>query len=395
MQRLIAWYRLKTADTEGYIPALNGFRVLMVGMVASFHIWQQSWLTPTFTLFGQTVSMDYLLRSGYLWVDGMLLLSGFLLYLPFALAKEKETVSPPVLPFYQKRCARILPSYFLCVLVMLLFVALPQQRYATSGDMAKDVLAHLTFTFPFWRETLHATPLNGALWTVAVEMQFYLLFPLLGRAFRRQPILTYSLMTLCAFLFRRYAASLPDSSMLLNQLPAFLDVYANGFVAASCYTSIKRKTKEDVWTRIMMTACLVLSALLLRHLLMDQAAEYGVHMIRLGQLNRRFGLSVILSVMFVSAPLSLGGVRLLLGNRMTRVLSGVSYQFYIWHQVFAVQLKNWGIPHSLSPLPQQAGDYAWQTRYTALCYLGALAISFIVTYLFERPLSRRLNKQHK
>ena len=272
MQRLIAWYYSKTAPREGYIPALDGLRALMVFMVASFHIWQQSWLTPAFDLFGERLSADYLLRSGYMWVDGMLLLSGFLLYMPYALAREKGAPSPAVWPFYKKRVLRIVPSFYLCIAVMLAFVALPQHYYASSGDMAKDVLAHLTFTFPFSRATLHATPLNGALWTVAVEMQFYLFFPFLGRAFRRQPVLTYGLMVLCAFLFRHYAAGLQDSSLLLNQMPAFLDVYANGFVAATCYVSLQKKTKEDVWTRIMMTACFVLAALLLRYLLMAQAA---------------------------------------------------------------------------------------------------------------------------
>ncbi len=393
MQRLIAWYYRKTAAEEGYIPALDGLRALMVFMVASFHIWQQSWLTPAFDVAGHWVSTDYLLRSGYLWVDGMLLLSGFLLYMPYALAKEKGTASPAVRPFYQKRLLRIVPSYYLCILVMLVFVALPQGFYRTGGDMARDVLAHLIFTFPFSRATLHATPLNGALWTVAVEMQFYLIFPFLGRAFRRQPILTYALMTGCALLFRGYAATLEDSALLLNQMPAFLDVYANGFVAASCYVALQKKTREDVWTRIMMTACFAVAVLLLRHLLMEQAAENGVYMIRLGQMKRRFLLSLILSVMFVSAPLSLGGLRLLLGNRVTHVLSAVSYQFYIWHQVFAVQLKNWDIPHSSSPVPHQEGDYVWQMGYVALCYLGALLISFAVTYLFERPIVRRLSKQ--
>lgn len=393
MQRLIAWYRKRTEAENGHIPALDGLRALMVFMVASFHIWQQSWLTPSFAVMGQTVSFDYLLRSGYLWVDGMLLLSGFLLYLPYAQAREKGAPLPAILPFYKKRLVRIVPSYYLNVLVMLVFVALPYQMYVTGREAARDVLAHLTFTFPFLPATLHQTPLNGALWTVAVEMQFYLIFPFLARFFRRQPLTAYSLMTLTALLTRAYAAGLSDSSMWINQMPAFLDVYANGFVAAGCYVSLKKRAREDVWTRIMMTACLFLAVLLLRHVLMEQAAESGTEMIRIGQLKRRYLLSVVLSVVFVSASLGLGGVRLLLGNRVTQVLSAVSYQFYIWHQVFAVQLRRWGIPHSLSALPNMDGDYGWQVRYVLMCYLGALLISFAVTYLFERPLSRRLGKQ--
>lgn len=392
MQRLIAWYRSNTQTQQGsYIAALDGLRFLMVFIVASFHIWQQSWLTPSITLFGQKHSLDFLLRSGYLWVDGMLLLSSFLLYLPYAEAKEKGAPSPAIGPFYKKRLVRIVPSYYLCILVMLLFVALPYGMYSTSGDMAKDVLAHLTFTHTLFPFSYHGTPLNGALWTLGVEMHFYLVFPFLARGFRRQPLLTYSGMAAVAFLFRAYAAQLPDNSMWFNQMPAFLDVYANGFVAASCYVSLRRRMKEDAWTRILMTVCAVAALYILIQFSFNQAAESGAAAIRLGQLNRRFGLSVFLSLLMLGLSLGLGGVRLLFGNRVARFLSQISFQYYIWHQVLAVQLRRWGFPPSQSLSPHQAGEKPWQVAYVLSCYLGALIISVLVTYLFERPILRRLS----
>ncbi len=48
------------------IPELNGLRVLLVFIVSWYHIWQQSWLTP----YIGTYSLDYLVRSGYVPVDG-------------------------------------------------------------------------------------------------------------------------------------------------------------------------------------------------------------------------------------------------------------------------------------------------------------------------------------
>ena len=53
------------------------FRVLAIGMVAAFHFWQQTWIGGG--------KLDYLLRTGCAWVDGMILLSAFCLYLPHAL----------------------------------------------------------------------------------------------------------------------------------------------------------------------------------------------------------------------------------------------------------------------------------------------------------------------
>ena len=60
----------------------------------------------------------------------------------------------------------------------------------------------------------------------------------------------------------------------------------------------------------------------------------------------------------------------------------------MWHQVFAVQLKEWHIPASDFDTPWMAGDTRWQMLYTALCFGGALAISVLVTYAFERPVMR-------
>lgn len=388
MQRLISWYRGNTQTQDGRIPALDGLRALMVLIIVSFHIWQQSWLTPVIPWFGQSISLDFLLRSGYLWVDGLLLLSGFLLYLPYAQRGSRPLPAPG--QFYRRRFFRIVPTYLLNLLVVFLVVALPGRRFDTPWAASRDILAHATFThnlFPF--SYLH-TPLNGALWTLAVEVQFYLLFPLLARAFRRMPVVTYLGMAGVAFAYRAWAGTLPDSSLYFNQLPAFLDVYANGFVAAGVYVSMRR-LKEDGWSRVLMTVCAGLAVYGLLGLCRAQAMEKAGELIRRGQMNRRFLLSALLSVLMLGTSLGLGGVRLLLGNRVTRVLSEISFQMYMWHQVLAVQLRTWGIPASDNPFPNQLGDRVWQRTYVLLCYLGALIISLLVTYLIEQPIARRFS----
>ena len=162
------------------IGVLYGFRALMVLAVVNYHIWQQSWLSQRVSLLGLSTDFDFFTRSSYLFVDGMILLSGFLLYLPDARQTLEGTPVPKTGRFYLNRLLRIVPSDLAAVLLALVCFALPQGAYVTSGAMAKDVAAHLTFTFLFWPETYLYTPLNAALWTIAVEMQFYLLFPWRG-----------------------------------------------------------------------------------------------------------------------------------------------------------------------------------------------------------------------
>ncbi len=390
MQQLIARYKDRTALHDGgEIPALNGARALMVFFVAAFHIWQQSWLTPSFVLFGQYISLDPLLRSGYMWVDGMLLLSGFLCYLPHAWAREAGRPAPAVLPFYKKRVLRIYPTYILNLIVLLLLVVLPQRLYRSAGDMAVDLLAHASFTHTWFKLSYYGSPINGALWTLAVEVQFYLIFPLLARAMRRMPLLTAGGMMAFSLAFRAWAANQQGLDMLFNQLPAFLDVYAIGFVAASIYVSLRKRMKEDAWTRVLMSVCALAALIVLASLVRGQAGENGVQAIRLGQMSRRFPQALMTALAMLGLSLGLGGIRLLLGNPLTRFFSQVSFQFYMWHQVLAVQLRRLGIPWSASATPNQDGDIIWQRQYVWLCFLAALAISAAITFLIEQPIARR------
>ncbi|HSK68459.1 MAG TPA: acyltransferase [Candidatus Limnocylindria bacterium] len=386
-QRALAAYRRAAAPGEkGRVPALDGLRFLMVFSVACFHLWQQSWLTPSFTVLGMHVSLDPWLRTGYLWVDGMLLLSGFLLYLPEARAREAGRPSPGFGGFYRRRFLRVVPTYVLALLAAFLLVALPERRYATGWEGALDWLAHLTFTHPLFHFSNVRTPLGGVLWTLGVEVQFYLLFPLAARAFRRMPAATYLGAAAAAFGFRALAMRHPETPMLINQLPAFLDVYLAGFMAASVFARLQKAVRDDGTSRVFFTAVLAAAALGLFWLARSQAALVAMEDIRVGQMLRRWPQAALTALVLVSAPLSLGGLRVFLGNGVMAFLSAVSFQFYMWHQLVFTQLKKWRIPPSQSEYPHMLPDRAWQVTYVILGLALALGISALITYLVERPI---------
>ena len=220
------------------IPVLDGYRVILVFLVSWYHIWQQSWLTPRLPLVG---SLDFLMRSGYVHVDGMILLSGFLLFLPWARHMLEGRPMPDTRAFYERRIQRIVPSYYVFTLGMLLFVALPHELYSSPQNGIKDVFLHLTFLQNQDAYTYLSTPIGVASWTIAVEMQFYLIFPLLARGVKRQPTLTLGLMILAGLCYRGYQLwTLSDYNMVVNQMPAFLDVYAVGMICALAYVRLEK-----------------------------------------------------------------------------------------------------------------------------------------------------------
>lgn len=370
------------------MDVLDGIRAVCVLLIGWYHIWQQSWISPCFTVFGHVVSLDFLLRAGYLFVDCMLLLSALVLYLPHARGEKGKLWT-----FYKKRLIRIVPSYLLCVIPQFIVYA-AQGRYSSFGFALKDILTHLTFTQNLFYDTAHLSPINGALWTVAVEMQFYLIFPLLARCFEKNSLLTWLGMTLTALAFRYCAAQSGDSTMYFNQMPAFLDVFANGFLTAEIYVRLRRRLGNEKWEtgiRLFFTFVGVLCIGLMVTQIREQAWSNGQEGIRLGQMSRRWPLSALFSCVCLCAAGSLTGVRLVLGGGAARFLAGISYNFYIWHQWLAVKIKEWGIVPSLNEEPWVAGEYAWQVPYTVVCFLGALLMASAVTFLIEKPAARLLS----
>ena len=389
MQGLISLFR-PAPQRSDRADAADFLRVFCVGFIGWYHIWQQSWLNPDLHI-GRLVFRFYpLVSCGYMFVDLMLLLSGFLLMLGFLNGRDRRPSD-----FYRSRAARILPSYWLGIAVMLFAALWPQNLYASSSELWGDLLPHLTFTHNFFYGSYLFTKLNGVLWTLAVEVQFYLLFPWLARAFEKKPILTYLAMTVFSLLVRlRLCLWDQDVSLYFNRLGAMLDVYANGMMAAVLYLRLDKKP-ERVWRAWLSTALTVFSCIGIYCILNRQMYADGMTALRRGQMTWRFLLSLLGGSFLVCGSRSIRLMRSLFSNRLTRFLSGLSFNFYIWHQFLALQLKKWHIPPYTGDAPNMEGQMPWQRRYTALCFLAALLTAVLVTYLVEKPCARLIKKHKK
>ncbi len=378
-----------------HIPELNGLRVLLVFIVSWYHIWQQSWWTPHIG----TYSLDFLVRAGYVPVDGTILLSGFLLFLPHARSMLLGEAVPETRAFYQKRVMRIVPSYVFVTLLMLFAVAIPYNLYTTPAAMWKDVLMHLTFTQTFDFATYIATPIGVASWTVAIEMQAYLIFPLLARWARKNPLGTFASMAAAALLFRSYVVwAMKDYNMVVNQLINFLDVYAMGMAAALLYVKLTtlypEGRKRFLW-QAAATAAVALALFGLSELLRDQAGSSGQIEIQSGQMIRRPAFAFLLATLTLGLPFALRPIRFIAGNRLMGFLAMISMNYYLMHQNIAVHLKRIGFPPSETPMPNMAPggpEKPWMYQYTALCFGLSVLTAIAITFLVEKPGAYLLRK---
>ena len=382
------------------IPELDGLRVLMIFIVSWYHIWQQSWLRP----YIGDYSLDYLVRSGYVWVDGTVLLSCFLLFLPWAKAMWDKTPPPDSGEFYYRRFRRVVPGFWFITLAVFFGIALPWRLYDTPQYLVKDLATHLTFTFTFFYDTYVATPLGAAGWTLAILVQGYLLFPLIAWAIMKKTALTMIVLCAVCFGFRAWCIwALPDYTMVVNQLLNFLDVYVTGIAAAMIYVRLEGRREAGkqagrraglLWQSLA-TLFFLGTFWLLLTLLRHQAGSGGYTEIQKHQMMFRPAFALCFAALALSAPFSLPPLRRLLGNPVTKFLGGISMNYYLIHQTVTVHLKRIHFPPSEHPEPNIAGEMPWQMHYTLLAFGLSLILAVIVTYVVEKPAARLLDRWRK
>src|SRR5262249_38378104 len=90
--------------------------------------------------------------------------------------------------FAKKRCRRILPPYYVTLLlfgVVPLLFALWKHQPVPVPQRLTDLVLHALMLHNM--DADYVGGIDGSLWTLALEFQLYILFPVLVEAFRRFP----------------------------------------------------------------------------------------------------------------------------------------------------------------------------------------------------------------
>lgn len=185
-QRLVAKFRkLQKTDHAGRSRSdfsrnnLDCLRFLLASIVVLFHINALTNL-PAFAVFGKYCSPHFAVRSFFV-------ISGLLIY-------RSYTRSSSITSYIEKRVRRIYPAYFTVILLAALalyFMSnLPPSQYFRDGfwKYLGANLLFLNFLAPslpgvFTHNTISAV--DGALWTLKIEVAFYLFIPAMHYLCRR------------------------------------------------------------------------------------------------------------------------------------------------------------------------------------------------------------------
>ncbi|MBW0254182.1 acyltransferase [Cellulomonas sp. PS-H5] len=174
--------------------------------------------------------LPQLVAAGAHGVDVFIVISGFCLALP--LAGHRRPLRVP--QFYGRRAWRILPPYYVALAIAAVLALLPATWHLTVARQASlgDVLLHVV-TGQAWVPGEVGT-INGSLWSVALEVQLYLLFPLLVVAWRRWGIAPVLVGAVALDLAWRGSGALGGPAPLGSDLvvPARLDQFVGGMACA-------------------------------------------------------------------------------------------------------------------------------------------------------------------
>ena len=290
-----------------YRPEIDGLRALAVISVLIFHL-NAAWLP-----------------GGFIGVDIFFVISGFLI--TTIISKELIRKEFSFSAFYARRAKRIFPALFAVLIFCSLFayISLPPDDYKSFFKALRYVLlqfgnVHFSQEVDYFAQGLSPSPLLHT-WSLGVEEQFYLLWPLLmALSYKWVP------QTLRPLLFLLVLVSSLIASQLLLSLDAkqsYYMVYSRGWelllggvLAFGKLPEIRQQRSADFASII---ALLVMLGCMLSYAERDFPGLKAL-------------LPVTAAALFIhSANLHTGVGHHLLSSRPTLVIGLYSYSLYLWH----------------------------------------------------------------
>jgi peptidoglycan/LPS O-acetylase OafA/YrhL len=366
----------RPTQTVGRFAALEGYRGLAALLIVIFHVYQydRSGFPVTVYPYAGTL-VDTVLRNLDSMVDLFFVLSAFLLGLPFARAVLGDASDQAGRGFVLRRTIRIVPVYLVAVTVVW-----ASRNTVFPGDW-RDLLEHLTFTSTFDPKRIFYT--IGPAWSLAVEVQFYLLLAVIGVGAQRlakhlpsrnarAALLLAGVGTLAAvsigfkYFFTQISPRPSTDWPYWFSLPAKLDVFACGLLlAVVCAVGGRIDAAAARWVLRLSAVIVVAVAFVLRVPNSRDTWFHGACAI---------GFALLLASHVLSKP---GRPSVVLNQPPLLFLGLISYSLYLWHEPVLL----WLAGHGLIPAAS-AGAFPVTALVVATVSVAIGTVSF---YGLEKP----------
>jgi peptidoglycan/LPS O-acetylase OafA/YrhL len=302
---------------RSFLPAVEGLRACAAIGVVVTHVAFQT---------GHTTGVAGRILGRFdLAVAVFFALSGFLLWRGHAAAARGLRTRPATGHYLRSRLVRILPGYLVAVVVIL--TLLPDAR----ADLTVW-LANLTLTQIYVPLTLTAGLTQ--MWSLSVEVAFYIALPFLAFAVRRVPVSARIPVIVAAAAASLFWVRIPFDAAsghnLWNWPPAFFSWFAAGMVLAELTVSpvgwVHRLARRRLWVGAIAVAAFAVAASPL-------AGKEGLQFGTIGQVTMKTAMGAVVAGALL-APLVLDRPdtpHRWLGSPTMVTLGRWSYGLFVWH----------------------------------------------------------------
>lgn len=369
----------------GSFPCLDAFRALAAAAVVATHV-------AFWTGRGSQGAFASTLARLDVGVAVFFVLSGFLLFRPWASAACRGVSHPDTATYLWRRALRILPAYWLVVVACLLFIP---DNAGQRGPV--DWLRHLTLTQVYglgWqRHGLTQT------WSLCTEVAFYLVLPVLavivlGRTgwHPRAALAALSAALAVSVAWHLLVGQWGLDSRVAGQwLPGYLGWFAAGMALAIVSVQVRNLSggAASRWRLLdeiaaAPWACWVAAAAFLAVAATPLAGPRDLQSPTGGQAVAKnmlyLAVAVLLLLPAMFGPQDEGVARRLLSSRPVQWLGEISYGIFLWH-LFVLE----GVVRLLN-LDLFTGSW---TLVFVLTWGGSICLAAASYYALERPILRR------
>ncbi len=366
-------------------PCIDGIRALAATGVVLCH-------TAQYSEVNTTALGPYLmeLRSG---VQVFFVLSGFLLYLPFAVAHLERRPAPAVGSYFRRRLLRIYPGYWVALTIAVVVLDVATISTLRSALFNYALLQTYDFTGAVFGPGLPPQGLFIA-WTLVVEITFYCALPLYALLMRRigarSPIgveVGGGAALVATGIASAAWTTYGHPPTFVTVLPANLAPFgfgillAVGIAAGNQVPTIRRRLGRlgrypVAWWALAAFAWSATVWLVdIRSALPPGHIQTGNQLFGESLLRTIIGIAIVLPVVFGNQDR--GAIRRTLRLRPVAFVGLISYGIYLWH----LPLIYW--------LERQTDHIASDTSFLLLTLAIAVLTVGVATaswYLVERPL---------
>jgi peptidoglycan/LPS O-acetylase OafA/YrhL len=375
------------------VPAFDGYRAFAILGIVLFHVFFVTGILITSLHSAAGIITWAILPRG---IEVLFIVSGFVVYLP-TVARDGDFGR--VGAYAVRRGARILPAYWLALVVAILLLATVSDSPGVPG--AGPIVEHFTMLQTpalLWDQGF---PLGfhviAPVWTLSPEITFYIVLPFVASFFFRRPFWAVAGAVVVVLLWQALAhnadgvagvfgADLSQATQsridlyYASQFPSWTFAFAMGMLGAWAYVRIRDRWPADlIERRAAIGTVLGLVALApFVYLAWDDAVGSSQGIYAHESLFVTFGYPAALAAVMVALSLAPPWMQWPVANGGIRRIADISYGVYLIHfAVIFFVLHEFSLPHDRS---------LWAVvAWSLIVFPVSLAYGYLSARLLELP----------